>query len=261
MSTGRRWTNPTHLLGRAGGHRAVAFYATVVTLVGLFVAFLGDTLAFLFTAWLVADPGPHHLHELAFVAVLWTVLVGLVAQVHRPETKVAAIQQALLVDVAVTGANVLTGFFFPPALVLGGLLVAAFVLHPAGRAVLRVRTAGPASPLLVGLVVLAGVPLAAYAADQFALQAAGDVHARLGHYADMATYAAVVLLLGLLAGVKPAGWRVPLWSAAGLAAVLGVSSVLHPALPSSAGPLWGWLAVLWGVGFLVAGEASRWRNA
>lgn len=257
MSTDTELTNLKNLLCRVGGLRIVVFYMTVVALIGLMAAFLGDTLAFLFTGWFVADPGAHPLHELAFVTMLWTVLVGLVVQIYKPEKRVAAIQQALLVNVVITGANVLTGFFFPPALLLGGLVVTAFVLHPAGRGAFRVRTAGPISPLLVGMVVLAAIPLAVYATNQYALQASGDIHAQLGHYADMTTYTGLILLLGLLAGVKPIGWRVPLWSAAGLAVILGFSSILYPTLPSSAGLLWGVLATLWGIGFAVAGEVSR----
>jgi hypothetical protein len=162
--------------------------------------------------------------------------------------------------VVITGANLLTGFIFPPALILGGLLLVAFALHPAGWDVFGVRTAGSVSPVLVGLVFLAGIPFVVYAADQYALQASGDVHARLDHYADMVTYSLLVLLLGLLASVKPVGWRIPLWSAAGLVGVLGVTSVLHPALASSVGPLWGGIATLWAVGFAVAGEVSHRRS-
>lgn len=261
MGAGTERPNQETLLRRVGGLRRPAFYATVVALLGLMGVFLGDALVFLFTAWFVRDPGVHHLHDLAMVAMLWTVLVGVVVQLHEPERRTAAMQQALLGTVAITGVNVLTGFFFPPALILGGLLVASVALHPAGRAVLSVRTAGSVSYLLVGLVVLVGIPLAGYAADQYALQSSGDVHAQLGHYADMVTYSVLVVSLGVLAGARPVGWRVPLWSAGGLAAILGVSSVMHPALASSPGSLWGGLAVLWGVGFVVAGEVSHRRNA
>ncbi|WP_224336349.1 hypothetical protein [Haloprofundus halobius] len=225
------------------------------------VVFLGDTLTFLFTAWIVSVPAVHHLHDLALVTMLWTVVAGLLVQLYEPERRVAGIQQALLVNVVITGANVLTGFFFPPALLLGGLLLAAFALHPAGRDVLRVRTTGSVSHVLVGLVVLAAIPLTVYAADQYALQASGDVHAQLGHYADMVTYSLLVLLLGLLASVKPVGWRIPLWSTAGLVGVFGATSVLHPALASSVGPIWGGLAMLWATGFVAAGEVSHRKGA
>lgn len=257
MAAGTNLGTSAALLRRIGGLRLITFYATVLTLLVLMGVFLGDTLVFLFTAWIVNEPGTHHLHDLALVAMLWTVVIGLLVQLYKPQRRVAGIQQALFVNVVVTGANLLTGFFFPPALILGGLLLVAFALHPAGRDILRARTAGPVSYLLVGLVVLAGVPLAVYAADQYALQASSDVHAQLGHYADMITYSLLVLLLGLLASVKPLGWRVPLWCAAGLVGVLGTTSILHPALASSIGPLWGGLAVLWAVVFVVAGEVSH----
>lgn len=248
---------PTGLLHHAGEPRLVTFYAIVVVLLALMAVFLGDTLVFLFTAWTVSEPGIHHLHDLALVTMLWTVVVGLLVQLYKPERRVAGIQQALLVNVVITGANVLTGFFFPPALLLGGLLLAAFTLHPAGRDVLRVRTAGSVNRPLVGLVVLVAVPLAVFAADQYTLQSSGDVHAQLGHYMDMITYSLLIVLLGLLASVKSVGWRIPLWSAAGLTGVLGVTFVLHPALASSVSPLWGGLAVLWAVGFVAAGEMSH----
>lgn len=244
-------------LQQAGGLRCVAFYLTVVTILVLMTAFLGDTLAFIFTAWMVSEPGVHHLHDLALVTMLWTVVLGLLVQLYEPKGQVAGVQQAVLVNIVITGANLLTGFIFPPALLLGGLLLVAFALHPAGRDILRVRTAGSISPVLVGLVVLAGIPIAVYAADQYALQASGDVHAQLDHYADMVTYSLLALLLGLLASVKPVGWRVSLWSAAGLVGVLGATSILHPALASSVGLVWGGLAILWAVGFIAVGEVSH----
>lgn len=249
--------HPTALLSRAGGLRLVAFYLTVMALLTLMAVFLGDTLAFLFTAWIDSEPGVHHLHELALVTMLWTVVVGLLVQLYKPERRVAGIQQALLVTAVITGANVLTGFFFPPALLLGSLLLAAFTLHPAGWDVLRVQTAASVSPVFIGIVVLAAIPLTVYAGDQYALQASGDVHAQLGHYTDMITYSLLILLLGLLASVKPVGWRVPLWSAAGLACVLGVTSVLHPEVASSVGPFRGGLAVLWAVGYVAIGEVTH----
>ncbi|WP_129116088.1 hypothetical protein [Halegenticoccus tardaugens] len=248
------------LLREAGGLRRVAFYVTIVTILALMTAFLGDTLAFIFTAWTVSEPGVHHLHDLTLVTILWTVVLGLLVQLYEPERRVAGIQQAVLVNIVITGSNFLTGFIFPPALILGGLLLVAFALHPAGWDVLQVRTAGSVSPVLVGLVVLAGIPFTIYAADQYALQASGDVHAQLDHYADMVTYALLVLLLGLLASAKPVGWRIPLWSAAGLVGVLGATSILHPALASSAGPIWGGLAILWAAGLIVVGEVSHRRS-
>lgn len=257
MTTETNLGTSTTLLRRIGGLRLVTFYTTVLTLLVLMGAFLGDTLVFLFTAWSVSEPGTHHLHDLALVAMLWTVVIGLLVQLYKPQRHIAGIQQALLVNVVITGANLLTGFFFPPALLLGGLLVAASALHPAGWGVLRARTAGPISHPLIAMIVIAGIPLAVYVADQSALQASGDVHAQLGHYADMITYSLLVLLLGLLASMKPLGWRVPLWSAAGLAGVLGTTSILHPTLASSLDPLWGELAVLWAVVFVVAGEVSH----
>lgn len=242
------------LLRKAGALRLLAFYVTVVAILALMLVFLGDTLVLIFTAWTISEPSVHHLHDLALVTMLWTVVLGLLVQLYEPRGQVAGIQQAVLVNIVITGSNLLTGFIFPPALILGGLLLVAFALHPAGWDVLRVRKVGSASLVLLGLVFLAGIPFAFYAADHYALQASGDIHAQLDHYADMVTYSLLVLLLGLLASVKPVGWRISLWSAAGLVGVLGATSILHPALASSVGPLWGGLAMLWAAGFIVAGE-------
>lgn len=47
--------------------------------------------------------------------MLWTVLTGSVVQIYTPEKRVAAVQQALLVNVVITGANVLTGYYLRPS--------------------------------------------------------------------------------------------------------------------------------------------------
>jgi membrane-bound metal-dependent hydrolase YbcI (DUF457 family) len=137
-----------------------------------------------------------------------------------------------------------------------GLVVLA--LHPAGRSLGRIDRVEPVDRRLLGLLVIAAVPLLAYAGDQVVKQyAVADDHAALVHYGAMALLAGLVLLMGTLATVRRRDWRFAAWSAGVLATYLGASSVAFPTLPSSVGAVWGGLAVAWGVVFVGAFEASR----
>lgn len=60
--------------------------------------------------------------------------------------------------------------------------------------------------------------------------------------------------------MNSAGWRIPLYSAAGLAIMLGVASVLYSTMPSGVGTTWGAAAIVWAVAFVVAGEMSARRG-
>lgn len=163
----------------------------------------------------------------------------MIMQAYKPAKRIVAIQQTVLVITLIVASMVLAGNFFSSILVVVELAVAAALLHPARRDMFRVRIAGRFSPVLAGLAAVAALPLAAYAIGQFGLTGTGNEHALAGHYAGMIAYAVIVATLGLLASAKPIGWRVPLFSAAGLAAILGLASVLFPAHASSVGAMWG----------------------
>ena len=244
----------------------LAFYAVVLAGIVIPITIFGPFLVFPVWGWF--DPAmtqnPHFLHELGFIGVVLVGVLGLATQLYKPAKRVAGLQQALIVFAAflvtMTGLTVAgdpnilgeASFF----LIIFGPAVVAALLHPAGRGVLQTRTAGRFNPILAGLAVVAAIPLAAYVANQVGLHWSGDMHAVINHYAGMIVYSGVVVALALLASFKPTGWRIPLFSAAGLAVVLGVASVLYPNMASAVGMMWGAAAIVWAVLFVVVGMTS-----
>ncbi|WP_336365339.1 hypothetical protein [Halalkalicoccus salilacus] len=250
--------------------RRLAFYAVVLVGTLIPIAVFGPFLAFPLLGWF--DPAlaqnTHFLHDLAFIGLVLVGVIGMATQLYKPKQHIAGLQQTLIVFgafLATMAGITLAGdpeilaeapFF---AILFGPAVVAA-LLHPAGRKLLRTRMAGRFSPVLAGIVMVAAIPLAMYAFSQFGLHWSGDEHAVINHYAGMVVYTSVIIALGILASLKPAGWRIPLYSAAGLAVMLGVASVLYSTIPSGVGTTWGAAAVVWAVAFVVAGEMSARRG-
>ena len=248
----------------------LAFYAVALVGTVLPVALFGPFLAFPLWGWfdVAMTQNIHFIHELGFMGVVLVGIIGLATQLYKPAKRVAGLQQALIVFAAflvtMTGftiagdSNILVDATFF-AIIFGPAVIAA-LLHPTGRKLLSTRTAGRFSPIMAGLAVVAAIPLGAYIVGQFGLHWSGDAHAVINHYAGMIVYSGVLVALGLLASLKPIGWRIPLFSAAGLALVIGVAGVLYPETASSVGTMWGGAAIAWAVLFAVVGEWSARRG-
>jgi MFS family permease len=239
--------------GTAGRVQRIA-YAVLAGLLGLAAGFgIGGflALAFGFTG------GEHAIHDVGWGVMTGVLLsVGLLAQVHRPERKVAALQQAGAVAVAfLIGMLALGSFdvfgFIPLVAVL--LLVA---LHPNRSEVFRI---GDMSRRLAGLTVLGAIPFTVFALGQLELQQLnipGDEHAEDTHYVGMFVMALALVLVGLVASGRAAGWRISAWSAGVGTAVYGLASVIFPQLVSSAGTGWGIAAILGGLAFIALAESE-----
>ena len=252
------------------GPRGIAFYVVVLIGIAIPVAIfqIALTLPVLFPVIGQIEPSmagnPHLFHDVAFFGLIWAGLIGMITQLSKPTRRVAGLQQTLivlvtfLVSIALIGSTVDASIFgqLPFMAIIFGPAVVAALLHPAGRNLLRTRTAGTFNPVLAGLAVVATIPLAVYMVEQFALQGSGDMHAAVHHYGGMFVYSGVLAALGLLASLKPAGWRVPLFTSSGMALVLGTASVVLPGLASSAGTMWGGAAIAWAVLFAVVGMMS-----
>jgi len=79
-------------------------------------------------------------------------------------------------------------------------------------------------------------------------------HSNAGHYRNMTVYSFIVILVGLLASLRPSGWRIAAWIAGFLPVVLGLASVVLPGAESSLGLGWGLAATVWGITFISAAE-------
>lgn len=245
-------------VGRA---RKIGFYVAGGLFVALFVALYGFVIGILeypITGWFKPEVLTiHQLHDTVGVFLIYMVLVGMLVQVRRPFRQVGGMQQTAVLFLLVLVLMAITGNFEPPLLIFLVLLGITAVLHPARRRLLTVRGV---DPYLLGLTAIAAVPLLDYGIDHVMLQinaAASEPHAAIGHYVVMGAYAIGLVLLGILASLRPRGWRTPTYSAAALAVMLGVASLVMPGQASGVGSLWGALAIVWGIAFVAVAE---WRG-
>lgn len=248
--------------GSAARPRSLPIWAAIwfAVLVLLFVPVTLLTV----TLW-VADPGYTEstpVADLAFFALGAIIGSGFVSQV-RTRPPVAGVQQAV-VAAAVLGAAGLVGQRIEPlvgALVILGALAVLVTLHPAGGHVLRPGTSVSVS--LAVLSAIAAIP-AVWQAARFldaAVQTGPSCFlgkcVRGDRLAELAATLLTVPMVGMLAALKPPGWRLPLWSAGTTSVLIGAVSLTLPDVPESLGVMGGAWAVGWGVLFLAVGEGER----
>lgn len=219
---------------------------------------------------------PHRLHEFAAGLGWWPIIVGLVAHLYAPRRWPAAIMVALWGILAILIAIVLTGSFalLPIIAFVGVPILLATLLHPSGLALFGGLTDSRPNRLLLGLVVVAAIPLLAFAANQVGLQtgAIEAAHAHAGgahgaevhqqhiefhHFMFVTQWAVGVVGLGLLGSLQPAGWRLAAWLAAAMVAVFAVAGLLAPSAASNPGFLWNLGAIVWAIVFVGAAEMDR----
>jgi hypothetical protein len=213
--------------------------------------------------WFNPEPfGIHLLQDMMYGALNGVMLAGILLQFHKPERKVAALQMVILLLFGSMIGEIIEGSFIALHHYLAFLQFSVFIggialLHPARQEILRFGR--PGNPELLALVGVAAAPLLIYAVNQWSLQLAAGIDevASTQRYSVMAYSAVDILLLGLLAGFKTTGWRIPAWGAGFIAIVLGLPSVVFTGQASSVGPLWGILAIIWGLAFVGVAEWKR----
>lgn len=108
------------------------------------------------------------------------------------------------------------------------------------------------------LVGVATVPLLRFASTNIGLQGTvPDEHFVQGHYGFMAAFAFTVIGVGLLASVRPDGWRLTAWVAGILPALLGLTSLVYPDASSSLDQGWALAAIAWGAVFVAIAELTK----
>lgn len=259
------------------GRRGFAFYAALTVFALFMVGFVGSTLLPVVTFWFgvpaqfPADFGElqfvesHRLHLIIRSAIAWTIIVPIIALFWRPRQSIGAVYQLAAFMLFLTGVQLvsrpeyitLTDVIATGVVLL--LTAAVAVFHPS-RDLLRdgLRPTRLSRPLLA-LAAVAAVPLLVYAADQLALQrvavpleATGEFaeHVLGFHFGDMFVASMLIILLGIVASLRPVGWWLPAATAGFFAIVIGVASVMFPAVSSSVGVIWGTLAIVWGIAFI-----------
>jgi hypothetical protein len=207
---------------------------------------------------------PHHrIHDLTFGFLFIPAMVGILAQFRRPLGNVAGQVMALiptlslLLVLAITALAGNTRVLQPPWVIVGAAALIAVGLHPAGRDFFGSFRVTHANQVMVALVLVAAVPLLLFAAANIGLQgSAVDEHAAAGHYGFMAAFSFTVIGLGLLASLRPEGWRLTAWVGGILPTLLGSVSLIYPVSSSLSLP-WALAAIVWGVVFVAVAERSR----
>jgi hypothetical protein len=206
----------------------------------------------------------HRVHDLTFSFIFATVLVGTLAQVRRPSENFAGQLMALIPWIALGPAFVLAKTWLPfaPAPILAALTLLAILLHPARQNFFRSFSISRVNGVMLALVLIAAVPLLAFASMNIGLQRnVTNDHAALGHYGFMAAFGLTTIGVGFLATLRPEGWRLTAWVAGALPALLGLASLVFRDVDSTLGRVWALAAIAWGIVFVgVAERANRFRS-
>ena len=206
------------------------------------------------------DP-EHRIHDLTYGFTYTTAVVGVLAQLRRPERNVAGMVMAVVPWAGFGLAAVLSeeAFVFRSTerITVAYVVVIAALLHPAGRRFFGSFRASRLNRVMLALAVVAAVPLLAFASTNLRLQrTVPDVHAALGHYGFMAAFAYTVIGVALLASLRPDGGRLTAWVAGLLPALAGIASLAYGEVSSSLEVGWALAAIAWGAAFVAAAEAT-----
>lgn len=205
---------------------------------------------------------PHRVHDLTFGFLFAPAVIGILTQLRRPAKNIAGMVMALIPWIALLLVALVSGSFGPVILFNPSrlaIMVTLFtaLLHPTGRAFFRSFSWPRINWNLLALVGVAAVPLLAFAATNIELQATiSDEHAGMGHYGFMAAFALTVMGSGVLASLRPEGWRVAGWVAGSLPVLLGITSIVYPNVASRLDVIWAVAAIAWGVMFIAASEVT-----
>jgi hypothetical protein len=209
---------------------------------------------------------PHHrVHDLTFGFLFVPAVVGILAQLRRPSKNVAGMLMALIPSVGLLLTLLLTfvvtnntNVLQPPWVTVMMAALLAALLHPAERAFFRSFRVARVNWVMLALVAIAAVPLLAFAATNIELQGTiTDEHAAAGHYGFMAAFSFTIIGVGVLASLRPDGWRLAAWVAGLLPVFLGLTSLIYPNASSSLGLVWAVAAIAWGFGFVAAAELTK----
>jgi len=208
----------------------------------------------------------HRIHDFTFAFLLGTAAVGMLAQLRSPSKNVAGQLMALIPWVGLILVIPLTNYWVAPGAgfvivataLFGALTLNAMIFHPTGRDLFRSFSVSRMNRVMLVLVIIAAVPLLVFASTNIGLQKTlTNDHFSAGHYGFMAAFSFTVIGVGLLASLRPDGWRLTAWVAGLLPALLGVTSLVYPDIDSSLGPVWALAAIAWGVVFVTAAKLGK----
>jgi hypothetical protein len=202
----------------------------------------------------------HAFHNVVVAALLLVLSAPPAIAAARTPDRAAPLLHLVALSVAGVVTMVLglkVDIFTLPFIVLVGVLL--MLQGPRGRPALA---AGRLSPSLAVLVAVAALPLVIYALEQAELQRIdiSSEHAEFNHWVETSFYAVAVLLLGLVAALRPVANRLTAWCAGLGLAILGGASLMLGQYASTLDGPWAWAALLGGLGFISVAEWERLRS-
>lgn len=207
----------------------------------------------------------HRIHDLTFAFLFGTAAAGMAAQLVAPLKNVAGQLMALIPWLGLALVFPLTeywsahasGFVMIATALFGALTLNAAIFHPAGRELFGSFRIARADRSMLVLVAVAAIPLLAFAYTNIGLQrGAGDDHVDLGHYGFMAAFSFTVIGVGILASLRPDGWRLTAWVSGLLPILLGAASIVFSEVASSLSVGWALVAIAWGIAFVTSAEIA-----
>jgi hypothetical protein len=241
-----------------------AWALALATLLGLlFTGMTALTLTLWATGPAYSETNP--VVDLAFLALGGMVTAGLASQVSA--APLAGLQQSVLVLLALAVVGAVAGRV-EPVVGAAALLVAVaplVVSHPGRARLVTLRGSRP-SASLAALGAVAVVPASVYAAGMVAHARAAGPSCFLGQCArgdrsaEAAALAVGIVAVTLLAAARPPGWRLPAWSAATAAVVLGGASLAVPGEVGSLGTVGATATAAWGLVLAAVAEREQRRT-
>lgn len=235
--------------------RVLTMITTLLLLAGVSLTLAGIALIWFpadVTKELFADDfAIHRFHAGMISAVTWVLFASVATQLRRPQQKVATMILAIVSLLILLPADLESPQFTPLELLVLTLLLAMLWFHPA-----RSEIGWRSLHRTAGIVLALGVgPWLVYAWNRVQQQLNGvgaDRHLELGHYGYMAAATLVILAAVFLGVTSLPGHRIAMAFGVAGATVFALLSILLPDQPSSAGILWGSVALVWAAALAVA---------
>jgi hypothetical protein len=199
----------------------------------------------------------HRWHGAQF-GVAWGLLIGgaLVALQFRPASRPGLVQFLIAIEVLDVVMTLLfpTGDNFQPPFFFGTLifLIILVATYPDRRALLRLRSDEPPSPLAIALTAVLTIPLISdmYRNLSWHLAGVGGEHFFWGHWVNAVMADLHLVLAGIVVSLRVVGWRVLSLLTGVALIVLGAAGIASPDQDGTWGVTGGGFAVLAGLGYL-----------
>ena len=196
----------------------------------------------------------HRMHDSILPVLAWSMLIGTVVQLRRPEDRVGPLLMVLAVPIIFLVVELGTGTFTVGLnIALLALLILLALLHPRARELVRIPRL---NIFMTGLSVAAAATWIPFAYRQAQLQrfaGPGDPHAAMEHWNRMAVFALLVIVWSLIGAADYRGWRLTAWVAGLSSAWYGLQSLLFPSASAASLP-WAVAAIGWGIVYIFAAE-------